>query len=424
VSAPLGSPWPDGAQVVAGELHVGGCAAHELADAFGTPLYVYDAATLRARAGDYARAIAARPGGGFAAFACKACSTVGVLRVLAGCGLGADVSSAGELAAALRAGVDPVRTVLHGNAKADADIEAAVAAGCRLIVVDSLDEPARIAAAAARLGVVQEVAVRVTPGIEAGGHPAIATGGAGSKFGLGPSDAAECVRRCLREPRLRWQGLHVHLGSQIADATPLRQVVGWLAEFCRREALAPRLIDLGGGLGIAYEDEPPPDTARLAAELAAAAAAAFPGAELVLEPGRSICGPAGVTLYRVVARKLAQDGTRWLALDGGMSVNPRPALYGARYTAAAAGRMDEAPSEAVSLAGPHCESGDVVVRRAELPVLEPGELVARAATGAYVQSMASNYNSAPRAAAVLVDAGRAELVTRRETLDELLARDL
>jgi diaminopimelate decarboxylase len=419
----LGSPWPATAESHGGALVIGGVAAEDLARRFGTPLYVYDAATLRQRARAYLEGVAGHPDA-LVSFACKACSTVGVLRLLGECGLGADVASAGELAAALRAGIEPGRIVVHGNGKTDADIEAAVAAGCGLLVLDGPDEGPRVAAAAARHGRRQPVAVRVTPGIVAGGHEKIATAHHGSKFGLAPVEAARVCLEAREDPWLDWRGLHVHLGSQVDDSGVLEGVVRWFREFCDEHALEPRLIDVGGGLGIPYGHASAPDAQALAASVAAAAARHFPAAQLVIEPGRSVAGPAGITLYRVLTRKTATDGTRWVALDGGMADNVRPALYGARYTVAAAGRLDEVADERVALAGRHCESGDVLARDVALPPLVPGDLVAFAATGAYGQSMASTYNAIPRLAAVLVDDGEARLLTRRETIAELLARDL
>jgi diaminopimelate decarboxylase len=420
---PLGSPWPATALDRDGALEIGGVAAEELARRFGTPLYVYDAATLRERARAYLDGVAGHPDAHIS-FACKACCTVGVLRLLGECGLGADVASAGELAAALRAGIDASRIVVHGNGKSDGDIEAAVAAGCSLIVLDGPDERARVAAAAKRHGRRQRVAVRVTPGIVAGGHEKIATAHHGSKFGLAPAEAARVCHEALADPDLDWRGLHVHLGSQVDDAGVLESMVRWFREFCDEHALEPRLIDVGGGLSIPYGHESAPDAQALAAAVAAAAQRQFPAAQLLIEPGRSVSGPAGVTLYRVLTRKTAADGTRWVALDGGMADNVRPALYGAAYTVAAAGRLGEPSGERVALAGRHCESGDVLARDVELPALSPGDLVAFAATGAYGQSMASTYNAIPRLAAVLVDDGEARLLTRRETIAELLARDL
>ena len=419
----LGSPWPVTAESRNGTLEIGGVSAEELAARFGTPLYVYDATTLRERARAYVDGVDGHPDA-HVSFACKACCTVGVLRLLGECGLGADVASAGELAAALKAGIDPARIVVHGNGKTDADIEAALAAGCGLVVLDSLDEGARVSAAAARHGRRQAVAVRVTPGILAGGHEKIATGHQGSKFGLEPAEAARACLEARADPQLDWRGLHVHLGSQVDDPGVLEGLVRWFREFCDANALEPRLIDVGGGLGIPYGYESAPDARALAAAVAAAAQRHFPAAQLLIEPGRSVAGPAGVTLYRVLTRKRAADGTQWVALDGGMADNPRPALYGARYTVAAASRLDEPASEHVALAGRHCESGDVLAPAVHLPPLSPGDLVAFAATGAYTQSMASTYNAIPRLAAVLVDQGEAHLLTRRETIAELLARDL
>ena len=420
----LGSPWPESATVRDGVLVVGGCRVDELAAEYGTPLYVYDAATLRARARAYAEPLAHRRGGGFVAFAVKACGTLGVLRVLVEEGLGFDVSSEGELAAALAADANPERIVLHGNAKTDGDIDAAVAAGVRLVMLDGPEEAEIVAETAARHGRRQAVALRITPGIEAGAVAAIQTGGEDSKFGFTPAQAAETVAWVRNEPRLWLEGLHVHLGSQVVDSGTLESAVGWLATFCDEIGLEPRLLDLGGGLGIAYEDELAPDPARHAEALSDALAVSFPDAALVLEPGRSVVGPAGVTLYTVQATKTSIDGTRYVAMDGGMSDNPRPQLYGARYTVAAATRMDEAPLETVAVAGRHCESGDVLVRDVALPTLHRGDLLAVAATGAYTQSMASTYNLVPRAAAVIVENGRSVLATRRESVAELLAREL
>jgi diaminopimelate decarboxylase len=420
----LGSPWPDTATVRGGAVEIGGCALGQLARTYGTPLYVYDAATLRARARAYAEPLLGHPSGGFVAFASKANPAVGVLRLLAEEGLGADVASLGELAGALRAGVPPEHIVVHGNAKTDEDIDAAIAADVGLIVLDGEDEPARVAAAARRYGRRQAVAVRVTPGIRAGGHAKIETGGIGSKFGLEPLAAVAAVRACQAEQTLRWRGLHVHLGSQILDAKPLEEMADWLADLCVEHGLEPDLIDLGGGLAVAYEQERAPDPGRLAWALAETARRTFPTAELILEPGRSVVATAGVTLYAIVTTKTAADGTRFAAVDGGMSDNIRPALYGARYTAIAAERADETPDETLDLAGKHCESGDIIVRGLALPSPRRGDVVAVATTGAYAQSMASTYNGTPRPAAVMVEDGRAWLITRRETVDEMLAREI
>ena len=414
----LGTPWPQTAAASRGVLEIGGCSVTSLVEEFGAPLYVYCAETLRVAARAY------RASGADIVFACKANMTIGILRELRAAGLGIDISSLGEFAAARRAGFEPSQIVVHGNAKTDEENEAFVSAGCGLIVVDNAAEPARIAQAARRAGRRQQVLVRVTPGIEAGGHEKIVTGHRGSKFGLSQFDAHACVQEILTLPELEWLGPHVHLGSQIDDAAALASVVEWLASWCEEYGLQPALVDLGGGLGVAYGRTPATDPGLFSAELVAAAKAAFPQARIMLEPGRSIVAAAGITLYRVVNQKHAGDGTHWVALDAGMADNIRPALYGAEYTVCAATRLDEPALTTVSLAGRHCESGDVLLRDARLPVVTPGDAIAFAATGAYVQSMASTYNGAVRPAAVLVESGVATLLTRRETLDELLARDV
>ena len=356
--------------------------------------------------------------------AAKANMAVGVLRVLREEGLGIDISSAGELAAARRAGFEPAQIVVHGNAKTDAELDLFVGAGCGLLVIDGPDEPERVAAAARRHGRVQRVLVRVTPGIAAGGHEKIVTGHAGSKFGLAPAAAAACVRRIRELEGLEWVGPHVHLGSQIEDAAQLESIVTLLRAWCLEHGFEPSVVDVGGGLGVAYGDGAAPDPAAFARAVAAETGEAFPGARVIFEPGRSITATAGVTLYRTVTRKTAGDGTCWVALDAGMADNIRPALYGARFTVCAATKLDAGGLETVSLAGRHCESGDVMLTGVELPELAPGDLVAFATTGAYVQSMASTYNGAVRPAAVLIEGGVARAITRRETIDELLARDI
>ena len=363
-------------------------------------------------------------GGGLVAFAAKACGTVAVLRVLVEEGLGVDASSEGELAAALAAGADPERIVVHGNAKTDADIDAAVAAACGLLVLDGAGEAARVATSAARHGRRQPVALRLTPGIDAGAHAAIRTGGSDSKFGFTPAAAAAAIPGVRDEPRLWLRGLHVHLGSQVVDGGELEAAVGWLADFCARTGSIRSCSTSAEGSGSPTRTRSPPDPARHAEALSRAVADAFPARDARARAG-TIGRRAG--RHHAVHRaghEDAADGTRYVAIDGGMSDNPRPQLYGARYTVAAAGRMDDPPLETVDIAGRHCESGDVLVRRVSLPTLWRGDLLAVAATGAYSQSMASTYNLVPRAAAVIVEAGRSVLATRRETVAELLAREL
>ena len=410
--------FPDSARLEDGELELGGAAAGALAERFGTPLLVLCEQTLRARA----RALRAAVGGGFVAFGTKAFPNVAVLRLLREEGVGADVASSGELAFARAAGLSGPELVVHGNNKGLAFLREAATEGA-VVVLDAADE----AELAARAG-VGRVLVRVTLGVDADTHEAIRTGHHGSKFGLPPAQAQELVADALRRD-LEVVGLHVHVGSQLADFDAQAETIVRLASFAARcrDAVGwtPRVADLGGGFGIRHHPgDAVPDAAELAAAAAAAARTAFaeaglPVPEIWLEPGRSLVGRAGVTLYRVGAVKRL-DGLTWAAIDGGMSDNPRPQLYGARYTALSATRADEPAAETVSVAGMHCESGDVLIDDVALPPPRRGDLLAVPATGAYTLAMASNYNGVGRPAAVLVGGGEARLVRRRETVDDLL----
>jgi diaminopimelate decarboxylase len=412
--------FPDTAETVGGELAIGGVPASALAEEFGTPLVVYCEETLRAAARAYRR------GAPEAAivYGTKAFPNVAIMRLLAEEGVGADVSTLGELRFAQAAEVPAERVVVHGNNKSDEELAAAVEAGVWLVVLDAPEEVER----AVRLG-VRRALLRVTPGIEAGAHAAIQTGHAGSKFGVPPEDAPGVIA-AARDAGLELLGLHVHIGSQLVDEAPARSTIEWLAAFAA-EARAdldwtPRIVNLGGGLGIRYtlEDPAPPQPEEYARTLSERLARAWsvlelPQPRLVLEPGRSLVGRAGVTLYRVGVVKRT-GGTTWVAVDGGMSDNPRPALYGARYSALLANRAAEPPAGAFAVCGKHCESGDVLIERAELPEPGRGDLLALPATGAYTLGMASNYNALPRPGAVLVGGKAARLVRRRETVDDQL----
>ncbi|HUH15249.1 MAG TPA: diaminopimelate decarboxylase [Gaiellaceae bacterium] len=413
--------FPTGSHVDHGVLELDGLAATELAERFGTPLVVYSEADLRARARLFVRAAP----GALVAYGTKAFPNVAVMRLLAEEGLGADVSTLGELAYARRAGIEGERLVVHGNNKSDEELRAAAEAGA-LVALDAPDEPARAAAAG-----VRRALVRVTPGVEAETHEAIRTGHRGSKFGLDADDALAAVRAAL-EAGLEVEGLHVHVGSQLADARAHLQAVELLAEFaarCRAElGWEPAVVDVGGGFGIRHvEDEPEPPVEELVRAIVGAVERAWVMRalrvpRLIVEPGRSLVGPAAFTLYRVGAVKQAGE-RRYAAIDGGMSDNPRPQLYRARYAALLANRADDEPEGEFAIAGKHCESGDVLIERAELPEPRRGDLLAVPATGAYTLGMASNYNGVPRPAAVLVGGGEARLILRRETVDDLLARE-
>jgi len=411
--------FPDSARIDAGELVLGGVGAAELAESYETPLYVYCEQTLRARARELSTAVP----DAVVVYGSKAFPNVAIARVLAEEGIGADVSSFGELAFARAAGIDGERLVVHGNAKSDEELRAAAEAGAT-VVLDAEGEPERAFAAG-----VRRVLVRVTLGVEADTHEAIRTGHHGSKFGLPPDAALRAIEHA-RALDLETDGLHVHVGSQLADTSAHEATIELLAHFAKRchdeLGWSPRIVDVGGGFGVRHvESEPEAPLGKLARKVAQAVARSWkanglPEAQLVLEPGRALVGQAGVTLYRVRAVKRLAEVT-WVAIDGGMSDNPRPQLYGARYTALSAARADEPVVTTVSVAGLHCESGDVLIDDVALPEPRPGDLLAVPATGAYTLTMGSNYNAVPRPAVVLVGDGRARVIRRRETVDDLLA---
>jgi diaminopimelate decarboxylase len=407
---------PDTARVVDGELVLGGVTASALARDFGTPVVVYDEATLRGQARAYLEAAS----GALIAYGTKAFPSIAVLRLLAEEGLGADVSTVGELEFALRAGIPGERLVIHGNNKEDELLRRSAEAGA-LIVLDSLDELERARAIGAA-----RCLIRVTPGIEADTHEGIMTGHLGSKFGLTPDDAVEAVRR-LPE----CEGLHVHVGSQLLHFGASLMTVTWVADFAARLRSelewTPRVVDLGGGLGARHVPEEPAFTVGefvgglLAEHERSWQQHGLPAAELVLEPGRSIVSRAGVTLYSVGGVKHTSAATTFVTIDGGMSDNPRPAMYNARYTALLANRADEEPAGVYAVAGKHCESSDVLIERVELPEPRRGDVLAVPVTGAYTLSMSSNYNAVTRPPAVLVADGEAHLIRRRESIDDVLA---
>ena len=418
--------FADSATVDAGELVVGGVRASALAEEFGTPLFVYCEATLRARA----RAYRAAAPDALVAFGTKAFPNVAILRLLAEEGLGADISTRGELEYALRAGIPGERIVVHGNNKSLEELRACAAVGVAQVVVDALDEVALCAEAG-----VRSILVRTTLGVAVDTHEAIATGHHGSKFGLEP-ELAMVALEAARAAGIEAAGLHVHLGSQLLDAAPGQEAVIGLLQVVleARERLGgwtPTTIDLGGGLGIRYTGaDAPPSVDAFAGGLVRRLRAewethSLPQPQLILEPGRSIVGQAGFTLYTVGVVKESGDGTTYVAIDGGMSDNPRPQLYDAVYEALLAQRADELDAPGTfAVCGKHCESGDVLIEATRLPHPRRGDLLAVPATGAYTLAMGSNYNALPRPAAVLVGDGRVRLIRRRETLADLLALEV
>ena len=388
--------------------------ASALARDFGTPLVVYCLVTVRARARAYARVDPEA----LVVYGTKAFANVALLRLLAAEGMGADVSTLGELEFALRAGVPGDRLVFHGNNKSDEELRAAAGAGA-LVVLDALEEIGR-----AKDAGVERVLVRLTPEIEAETHHAIRTAHAESKFGLVADDAIAAVGEAA-DAGLDVLGLHVHIGSQLVRTSESLLAVERLvdvAEHCRDELdWTPRVFNLGGGLGVRHSlEDSLPDPAAFAGELVRHLRAQWPQpTRLILEPGRSLVGQAGVTLYEIGVVKHT-TGVAYAAIDGGMSDNPRPQLYGSRYEALLANRAAEPATGTYRIAGKHCESGDVLIEGVELPEPRRGDLLAVPATGGYTLAMASNYNGVPRPAAVLVADGDAELIRRRELVDDLL----
>jgi len=431
---PLGPPWSRTTTRAAdGVVHVGGSALDALAEEHGTPLYVVDGEDLRARC----RAFVAGFGTEHVIYASKAWPTTAVLQIVAQEGLLVDVASGGELHTALAAGVDPARIVLHGNNKSVAELDRALEVGVGRIVIDAMEEIDRLDALARTRDVIAPVLLRITPGIEAHTHEYVRTGQDDAKFGftlsLGLADVA--LARVLASDSLELLGVHAHIGSQVfgveAFVASAEVAVDLLARWRDEHGIVLREVDLGGGMGVTYE---PGDTPVPVAELAAAvrgavvaraAANGLPVPAVLVEPGRAIVASSTLTLYRVGVVKDLPGLSRWVAVDGGMSDNIRPALYGAVHPAALVGRGSDAPDGPVRLVGKHCESGDVLGVDLPLPGdVAAGDLVALAATGAYTEAMASNYNRLPRPAAVLVEGGAARLIVRRESLDDLLRRDV
>ena len=414
-----------------GRLQVGGCNLGELARRYGTPLYVLDEATLRGNAQAYREALSRfYPGQALALYASKANSSLAITALVAAEGLGLDAVSAGELLTAIRGGMPPERIVFHGNNKSVEELKLAVELGVTVVADNWLDLE-QLAA----LAPVQPVPLmlRFTPGIECHTHEYIRTGHLDSKFGFDPDQLESVLQHLLGCPWARLTGLHAHIGSQIFELQPHRDLAGVMADALQRaRALGHPVTDLnvGGGLGIRYvaSDDPPSIQAWVQTVAQAVAAACEErGLELprlLCEPGRSLVATAGLTLYTVGSRKEIPGLRTYLSVDGGMSDNPRPITYQSQYTALLADRPEAEATDTVTLAGKHCESGDVLLKDLALPPATTGDVLAVLATGAYNASMASNYNRIPKPAAVLVHDGQAELVQRREQPEELLRYDV
>lgn len=413
----LGLFPPGSAEADDGMLTIGGCRVDDLADEFGTPVLVVSERALRSRAQEYLDGLRARWPAGRVVFASKAFPCTAVQRVMVEEGLGLDVAGAGEIWTALRAGVAPADVVLHGNAKSGEEIALAIEHRLGLVVVDNFDDLDRLEAAVPA-GREQPVLVRVIPGVTADTHAHVLTGHAGSKFGLLPADAARAIARIERSARLRMDGLHVHVGSQILDLEPFVASVAAIAALGEFP-----VYDLGGGLGVryTYADSPPPLADYFDALVGAAREHLPADSTLILEPGRSMVGTAGATVYRVVTVKRSGDHT-FVAVDGGMGDNLEVALFDQRFEATVANRVGG--GQEVTLVGRHCESGDVLVDPVSLVDPAVGDLVAVPATGAYCYTMSNTYNGARRIPVVFAQNGTARLVVRRDTWAELMARDV
>jgi diaminopimelate decarboxylase len=391
-----------------GRLEVGGCDVIELAREFGTPAYVYAEDDMRARARAYLEAFRARVEYYEVIYASKAFPCTAAYRLFAEEGLSTDVASGGELHLALAGGFDPKRIHMHGNNKTRAELDYALSAGVGHIVVDSFDEIERLRGSEAR------VLLRVTPGIKPSTHSYIQTGQEDSKFGFGLDDVPRGVAACS-EAGLQLDGLHAHIGSQIFELEAFER----LAEVLLGMGDWP-LLNLGGGLGIAYtQDDHPPSIEEYVDALLRHAPE---DVTVLCEPGRSLVGNAGVTLYTVGTVKRIPDVRTYVAVDGGMADNLRPMLYDARYEAQIADRFGG--SDQVTIAGMHCESGDILVRDATLDDPRPGDVLVMPATGAYGHAMANNYNALPRPPVIFCKDGDARVVVRRETYDDLTRRDV
>ncbi|WP_193045733.1 diaminopimelate decarboxylase family protein [Mycolicibacterium baixiangningiae] len=392
-----------------GRLCVGGVALTDVADQYGTPAYVLDEADFRSRLRDYRAAL---PDAALV-YAGKSLLTTTVARWVAEAGAGVNVSSAGELATALAGGVQPARIILQGNGKPPKEVREALDAGVGRVVIDSLVEIAYLASAAPQ---PQPVLVHLTPGVD------------------DDQAAAAAVQRIVAQPRLRLVGVHCHIGSQVTDPAhydaAVRRMIAFMADVRARHGVLLGELDLGGGHGVGYvSGDPTLDLTEFAARIddaldAACAAERFPRPRVMVEPGRAVSARAGVTLYRVLAVKSEQHGRTVVIVDGGMSDNPRVALYGAKYSVALANRNTPGPTQTVTVAGRHSESGDELIRNATLPAdIRPGDLLAVPVTGAYHHSMASAYTMIGRPPVISVCLGRASELVCRETIDDLLARD-
>ncbi len=426
--------FPQTTQVEKNHLFIGGCGAVALAGEFGTPLYVFDETTLRGKCAEYRGEFAQRYPDSLVSYACKAFINRALAQVFKEEGLGLDVVSGGELAIAKSVGFPMERVYFNGNNKSHQELELAIGWGVGRIVVDNFYELSLLNEIAKEAGTRQEILLRLSPGVDPHTHAHLTTGAIDSKFGFPMAQAEEALTTAMSSPFIELIGIHFHIGSQIVELSPYKQaiesVLDFAAEMGSKHGFKLKELSTGGGLAIAYtEDSPSPTIGEFAEAIASTLSLmseklGLEPPRLIVEPGRSIVGQAGVTLYTVGAIKEIRGVRKYVSVDGGIADNIRPALYGAKYGAIVANKVADENLERVTVAGKFCQSGDILIQDIDLPKLEPGDIIAVPCCGAYCLSMASNYNASLKPAIVLVKDGKARLIRRRESYEDLMNYDI
>ncbi|TEU04119.1 MAG: diaminopimelate decarboxylase [Dehalococcoidia bacterium] len=426
--------FPQTTQVEKNHLVIGGCDAGELASEFGTPLYIFDEATLRGKCAEYRKGFAQRYPNSLVIYACKAFINPALAQLFKEEGLGLDVVSAGELAIAKSVDFPMAQVYFNGNNKSRQELELAIGWGVRRIVVDNSYELSLLDEVAKEAGVRQGVILRLSPGVDPHTHAHLTTGATDSKFGFPMAQAEEALTALMSSSSFELIGVHFHIGSQIFDLSPYKQAIEIVLDFAAKmgskHGFKLKELSTGGGLAITYtEDTPAPTIGEFAEAITATLlkkceALGLEPPRLVMEPGRSIVGGAGVALYTVGAIKEIAGVRKYVSVDGGIADNIRPALYGAKYEAIVANKVADENLERVTVAGKFCQSGDILIQDIDLPKLEPGDIIAMPCCGAYCLSMASNYNASLKPPIVLVKDGKARLIRRRESYEDLMNCDI
>ena len=410
--------FPDTAKINNGQLEIGRIKAVDLAKEFGTPLFVVDEQTVRNRCRAYVDSFKKYHANTEIAYACKALCVVGILQLVASEGLGLDVSSAGEIYTALKAKVDPAKLYFNSNNKPKSELEFAIKNKVGRIMVDNLQEVENLA----EIGLPVDIILRINPGIEAHTHEYIKTGTLDSKFGVPKAEIDNVVKVIKSKKNITLKGFHAHIGSQIVDQKPFEDEVKLLLDLVKKYEVNE--INIGGGIGIAYLEKDQAPAIEKFAEKISKVLKNDPNIKLILEPGRSIVGTAGTTLYTIGAVKDIKGIRKYVFIDGGMSDNSRPILYQAVYDAVVANKADQQRTEKVTVAGRFCESGDILIKDIKLQKAQAKDVLAVFCTGAYNYSMASNYNRVGRPAMVLVKQGQAKLILKRESFEDLVVNDV